>query len=39
VQPAGVDQSKRVPMLEAAIYDLLKKVESLEARLAAVEKA
>ena len=30
VHPAGVDQSKRVPLLEAAIYDLLKRIEILE---------
>jgi hypothetical protein len=33
VTPAGVDQSKRVPLLEAAIYDLLKMNEALTARL------
>jgi hypothetical protein len=33
VTPAGVDQSKRVPLLEAAIYDLLKMNEGLTARL------
>jgi len=33
VEPAGVDQSKRVPLLEAAIYDLLKLNEALAARL------
>jgi len=33
ITPAGVDQSKRVPMLEAAIYDLLKMNEALTARL------
>ena len=30
VLPAGVDQSKRVPMLEAAIYELLQRVKVLE---------
>jgi hypothetical protein len=37
VQPAGVDQSKRVPLLEAAIYDLLKMNEALTARIEALE--
>lgn len=30
VSPASVDQSKRVPLLEAAIYELLKRIEKLE---------
>lgn len=30
VTPAGVDQSKRVPLLETAIYELLKRIETLE---------
>lgn len=34
VTPAGVDQGKRVPLLEAAVYELLKKNEALEARIA-----
>jgi hypothetical protein len=39
VQPAGVDPSKRVPLLEAAIYDLLKMNEALTARIEALEGA
>lgn len=30
ITPAGVDQSKRVPMLEAAIYELYKEIEDLK---------
>jgi hypothetical protein len=30
VSPAGVDQSKRVPLLEAALYNALKRIEALE---------
>jgi hypothetical protein len=30
VTPAGVDQSKRVPLLEAALYNALKRIEALE---------
>ena len=37
VSPAGVDQSKRVPMLEAAIYDLLKMNEALVTRIEILE--
>jgi hypothetical protein len=32
VSPAGVDQSKRVPLLEAALYNALKRIEALEAK-------
>jgi hypothetical protein len=39
VSPAGVDQSKRVPLLEAAIYDLLQMNQSLTARIEALEGA
>jgi hypothetical protein len=39
VTPAGVDQSKRVPLLEVAIYDLLKMNEALTARIEALEGA
>ena len=39
VSPAGVDQSKRVPLLEAAIYDLLQMTEALTQRIEALEPA
>jgi hypothetical protein len=35
VSPAGVDQSKRVPILEAAIGELLDRISALEALVAA----
>ena len=37
VSPAGVDQSKRVPLLEAAIYELLQLNQDLTARIEALE--
>ena len=37
VTPAGVDQSKRVPMLEAAIYQLIQDNKALTLRLEALE--
>lgn len=33
VQPAGVDQAKRVPLLEAAIHNLILRIEELESKL------
>jgi hypothetical protein len=37
VTPAGIDQSKRVPMLEAAIYQLIQDNKALTLRLEALE--
>jgi hypothetical protein len=37
VTPAGVDQSKRVPLLEAAIYELLQLNQDLTERIEALE--
>jgi hypothetical protein len=39
VQPAGVDQSKRVPLLEAAIYELLQMNGALTQRIEQLEAA
>ena len=37
IKPQGIDQSKLVPLLTAALQEALTRIETLEARLAAVE--
>lgn len=37
VSPAGVDQSKRVPVLEMAIYELIKRIETLEGQVKSLQ--
>jgi hypothetical protein len=37
IQPQGIDQSKLVPLLTAALQEALQKIDAMEARLAALE--
>jgi len=39
ISPQGVDQSKLVPLLTAALQEAITKIETLEARLSALESA